>query len=158
MATISLKTFSNAFAWMKKNRISIQISLKFVIKGPIDNDPALVQIMAWRRIGGKPLSEPMPAQSTRGRWVNISSADLPNTFSVAQTYTDIHQGLSKAVDVLEKKITFICPNHNVCIAIQISLNLFTICPCSFRLLLGESHQSAIRAQQFSDITHNHVAY
>ena len=30
--------------------------------GPIDNDPALVQIMAWRRIGDKPLSEPMQTQ------------------------------------------------------------------------------------------------
>ena len=28
-------------------------------KGPIDNNPALVQIMAWRRSGDKPLSEPM---------------------------------------------------------------------------------------------------
>ena len=28
-------------------RISIKISLKFVPKGPINNNPALVQIMAW---------------------------------------------------------------------------------------------------------------
>ena len=28
---------------------SIKISLKFVPKGPINNIPALVQIMAWRR-------------------------------------------------------------------------------------------------------------
>ena len=40
-------------------RISIKIALKFVPKGPINNDPALVQIMAWRRSGDKPLSEPM---------------------------------------------------------------------------------------------------
>ena len=33
-------------------------SVKFVLKGPIDNNPALVYIMAWRRIGEKPLSEP----------------------------------------------------------------------------------------------------
>ena len=39
--------------------ISIKISLKFVPKGPINNNPALVQIMAWRRSGDKPLSEPM---------------------------------------------------------------------------------------------------
>ena len=38
---------------------SIEISLKFVPKGPINNSPALVQIMAWRRSGDKPLSEPM---------------------------------------------------------------------------------------------------
>ena len=40
-------------------RISIEISLKFVPIGPINNIPALVQIMAWRRSGDKPLSEPM---------------------------------------------------------------------------------------------------
>ena len=39
--------------------ISIKISLKFVPEGPINNIPALVQIMAWRRSGVKPLSEPM---------------------------------------------------------------------------------------------------
>ena len=40
-------------------RISIEISLKFVPKGPINNVPALVQIMAWCRPGDKPLSEPV---------------------------------------------------------------------------------------------------
>ena len=39
--------------------ISIKISLKFIPKGPINNIPTLVQIMAWRRPGDKPLSEPM---------------------------------------------------------------------------------------------------
>ena len=39
--------------------ISIKISLKFVPKGLINNIPALVQIMAWRRSGDKPLSEAM---------------------------------------------------------------------------------------------------
>ena len=39
--------------------IPIEISLEFVSKGPINNIPALVQIMAWRRPGDKPLSEPM---------------------------------------------------------------------------------------------------
>ena len=44
--------------------ILIKISLKFVPKGPIDNNLALVQIMAWRRIGDKPLSEPMMTRFT----------------------------------------------------------------------------------------------
>ena len=39
--------------------ISIQISLKFVPKGPINNITALVQIMATRRPDNKSLSEPM---------------------------------------------------------------------------------------------------
>ena len=41
--------------------IPTQISLKFVPKGPINNIPELVQIMAWRRTGDKPLSETMMA-------------------------------------------------------------------------------------------------
>ena len=51
-------------------RISIKISLKFIPKGPINNNPALVQIMAW------PLSEPMMVSLlthicvTRPQWVN----------------------------------------------------------------------------------------
>ena len=40
---------------------SIQISLKFIPKAPGENIPALVQIMAWRRPGDKPLSTPMMA-------------------------------------------------------------------------------------------------
>ena len=46
--------FLNENVW-----IPIKISLKFFPKGPINNIPALVQIMAWRRPGDKPLSEPM---------------------------------------------------------------------------------------------------
>ena len=42
--------------------ISIKISLTFIPKGLINNIPALVQIMAWRRSGDKPLSEPMLAR------------------------------------------------------------------------------------------------
>ena len=38
-------------------RISIKNPLKFVPKGPINNIPALVQIMAWCHSGDKPLSE-----------------------------------------------------------------------------------------------------
>ena len=46
-------------------RIFIQISLKFVPKGPIDNKSALVQVMAWCRIGNKPLPEAMMTQNQR---------------------------------------------------------------------------------------------
>ena len=56
---------------------SIKISLKFVPKGPINNNPTLVQIMAWRRSGDKPLSELMMVSLlthicvTRPQWVNV---------------------------------------------------------------------------------------
>ena len=41
--------------------ISIWISLKFVPRGPIDNKAAMVQEVACRRTGDKPLPEPMMA-------------------------------------------------------------------------------------------------
>ena len=39
--------------------IYIEISLMVVPTGPINNVPALIQIVAWRRPGDKPLSEQM---------------------------------------------------------------------------------------------------
>ena len=44
--------------------ILVQISLKFVPEGSIDNKSVLVQVMTWRRTGDKPLSEPIPIQFT----------------------------------------------------------------------------------------------
>ena len=59
MVAIFQTTFSNTFSWMKMYQFRLKISLKFVPKSPINNIPALVHIMAWRRPGHKPLSEPM---------------------------------------------------------------------------------------------------
>ena len=39
----------------------MKISLKFVPQGPVNNIPALVQIMAWRQPSDKSLSEPKMA-------------------------------------------------------------------------------------------------
>ena len=63
--------FLNENVW-----ISIKIPLKFVPKGPINNIPALFQIMAWLRPGDKPLSETMMVTLlthicvTRPQWFN----------------------------------------------------------------------------------------
>ena len=63
--------------------ILIRFSLRYVSKGPIDNKPALVQIMAWRRSGDKPLSEPMMISLpthicvTRPQWVNDKPFPTP---------------------------------------------------------------------------------
>ena len=63
MAAIMQTALSNAFdAW--NFFITIRISLKFVLKGPIHNKAALVQVMAWRWTGDKPLPEPMLTQFT----------------------------------------------------------------------------------------------
>ena len=66
--------FLNENVW-----IMLKISLKFVPKGPINNNPLLVHIMAWRRPGDKPLSESMMDGLlthicvARPQWVNRSS-------------------------------------------------------------------------------------
>ena len=59
MATIFADDIFERMFLYKDLRVLIDISLRFVSKGPINNDPSLVQIMAWRRISDKPLSEPM---------------------------------------------------------------------------------------------------
>ena len=62
--------FVNENVW-----IPIKISLKVVPKGPINNIPVLVQILAWRLAGDKPLSEPIMVSLpthicvTRPQWV-----------------------------------------------------------------------------------------
>ena len=72
--------------------ISIKISLKFVPKGPINNIPALVQIMAWRLPGDKPLSEAMMVSLlthicvTRPQWVingAMMTSEYGNTFRIS---------------------------------------------------------------------------
>ena len=74
MDAISQTTFSSAFS--ENVWITTKNSMKFVPKGPINNIPALVQIMAWCRPGDKPLSEPMMVSLlthicvTRPQWVN----------------------------------------------------------------------------------------
>ena len=68
--------FWNVIFFNEKVWIPLKISLKFVPKGPINNIPAMVQIMAWRRPGDKPLSEPMMISLlthicvARLQWVN----------------------------------------------------------------------------------------
>ena len=78
--------------------ISIKISLKFVPMGPINNIPALVQIMAWRQPGDKPLSEPMMVSLlthkcvTRPQWVNCQM------FIGPASQTTLIQALPNSVD------------------------------------------------------------
>ena len=69
--------FVNEYVWIPN-----KISLKFVPQGRINNILSLVQIMAWRRPGDKPLSEPMmvsyrrmyaslgPNELMRGTWTS----------------------------------------------------------------------------------------
>ena len=73
--------FFNENVW-----ISILISLKCILKEPISNTPALVEIMARRRSGDKPLFEPMmvtlPTRRSvaRPQRVKIASLALRQSF------------------------------------------------------------------------------
>ena len=82
--------------------ISIIISLKYVPGGPINNIPALVRKMVWRRPGDQPLSEPMMVSLlshicvTRPQLV-IGDVDIAGcTMKVyIYIYTNIHSYSSK---------------------------------------------------------------
>ena len=91
---------SNAFYWMKICEFSIKISLNFVPNGPINNIPALVKIMAWRRSVHKPLSEPMLVSLlthicvTRPQWdivleqiLNLQKTPIPHAYGRAMGKT-----------------------------------------------------------------------
>ena len=65
------RIFFNENVW-----IPIKISLKFVPQGPINNIPALIQIMAWRRPGAKPLSGPMMVRAIGIYWSRVASRHL----------------------------------------------------------------------------------
>ena len=63
MAAIMQMTLMQFLEW-KVFLFLIEISLKFVPKGPIENTWALFQVMTWRQTGDKPLSDPMLTQFT----------------------------------------------------------------------------------------------
>ena len=63
---------------------NIWISIKISLKGPINKNPALVQRVAWRRPGDKPLSGPVMAIRlwtqicvTRPQWVKSDMINTP---------------------------------------------------------------------------------
>ena len=69
--------------------------MKSVAKSPINNIPALVQIMAWRHPGDKPLSEPMMVGLlthicvTRPQWVKQIVAQTLDWMVIQDTMMDI---------------------------------------------------------------------
>ena len=120
--------FLNENVW-----ISIKISLKFVPKGPINNNPALVHIMAWHWPGDKPLSEPIMVKLsthicvTRPQWVKqhlkVSSIVCMHVqvISMFKKYQTVSSLLCMHVHA--------CKNHwnitQVCLSYSIPDNIFT---------------------------------
>ena len=66
--------------------ISVKLSLKFIPMGPVNNIPSLVQMMAWCRLGVKPLSEAMMISLPRLQCVNVGPVHLGSPY--------LSQGLS----------------------------------------------------------------
>ena len=102
--------FLNENVW-----IAIKISLKFVPMGPIDNISALVQIMAWRRTGDKPLSEPMTVRLlmhicvTQSQGVNITGGiELSHKLAMIYHWTLTHWGQYMAIYVSLVQIMTCC--------------------------------------------------
>ena len=96
--------------------VSNKISLKYVPWGLIDNMSALVQIMAWRRPGDKPLSEPMLI-GTRGRWVNLFDSYLSWLFywyrgTFMLTPAPVRQNWRVWVKIMQKSAENCWYNHN----------------------------------------------
>ena len=107
------RIFFNENVW-----ISIKISLKFVPKGLINNIPSLVQIMAWRRSGDKPLSEPMMVGLptyicvTRPQWVKTSNRQqLPHRICVYPVSGHVEAKKNSFFDELR----FVIPTSNILI-------------------------------------------
>ena len=84
--------------------ILFKIPFKFVPKGPIENNPALVQIMASRRLGDKPLYEPMMIRVpthicvTRPQWVNEARVWLNQSGAAWLRYVTAYSGVVQNVN------------------------------------------------------------
>ena len=89
--------------------ITIKNSLKFVPEVPIYNIPALVQIMAWRRPGDKPLSETMLVSLPTHIYASLGLNELR------------HWRRSEMASSLQKTMLIHLFCENCCILIQVSL-------------------------------------
>ena len=146
------RIFFNEKVW-----ISMKMLLYFVPKGPINNTPALVQIMAWRRSGDKPLSEPIMVSLPphiwvmRPQWVRSSSKwNIRNSgqssngnFGVSVTESTnsnhkIHSRMHGTLSSFSPDFVFIILQNNVLLINQIdtSQNIPTM-PISYLTKITE---------------------
>ena len=117
--------FENVWIWIK-------ISLKCVPTVRIINIPALVQIMAWCRIGDKPLSEPMMVNllthfcDTQPQWAKKSScfprSFLTDCYVVVSMDTILMCGFG--FTIYDNDEYSICPHHAYDIPCQLCSEAF----------------------------------
>ena len=100
---------------------SIWISLKCVpLNGPIDNKSALVQVMACRLTGDKPLPGPMLTQFTDAYMRhNLGGDELKRTPMVFNTFRPEQNGRHFTNNIFK----FICVIEKLWISITISLKV-----------------------------------
>ena len=107
--------------------ILIKISPKLVPHGSINNTPALVQIMAWRRPGDKPLSEPMMVslsthiRVTRPQWVKFRDLKWVNSFFITLDVYDSFKFFVVSTEVVPWTV------------IKLSYVKTNICNCSYEV-------------------------
>ena len=106
MATIFQTTFSNAFSWMKMYEFWLKFHWSLFPRVRLSIFQHWVQIMAWRRPGDKPLSEPMMVRLlthiciTRPQWVKTRILIL-----VKHLYIEMAPCLQYFLQVGQKWIT-----------------------------------------------------
>ena len=130
--------FLNENVWLP-----IKISLKFVPQGPINNIPALVQMMAWRRPGDKPLSGPMMVRLpthicvTRPQWVNFTSEQFHN--ECPSYYSIFNEFENYTFEIIAKHFQDLeC--HMISLAIgRNELSCNTQFPCNDKIPFGHSY-------------------
>ena len=113
MAAIFQTTFSDAFSWMKMVKFQLRFHWNFVPKGPVNNIPPLVPIMAWCRPGEKPLFKPimvklqMHISATRPQWVKAwqYQCDKPHkTKSITSSQSQSPELNILEIDILKQVI------------------------------------------------------
>ena len=100
------------FIFNEEDWISIQISLKFVSEGPIDNKSVLRWMMVWYRTGDKPLPEPVLTNELF-LWLHMASLGLMNYFFKCVYCTPTWSSLVPAHDDVIKWKHFSCYRPSV---------------------------------------------
>ena len=113
--------FLNEHIW-----ITMKFSLKFVPKGPIDNIPALVHLMAWRRPEDKPSSEPT--------LVIYASLDLNELIVTMLTERPIVGDIDLTISIFNSLVTISLTYHYFIAYQRAKLNRYSVNQVRFQLI------------------------
>ena len=99
--------------------ILIEISVKCVPRGTVNNKPSLVQIIAWRRTGDKLLSEPMTAYFTDALYALLGLDEVYSYVMeiIVNCQVGVHRGFIKFQSYNDKhapSVILIESDHLIC--------------------------------------------